>query len=264
MGRHPRLVPMVFLVLAAQYESWTVPFAVLLAVPLAVFGALAGQLLRGLDNNVYAQIGLVMFCCIFGCDRDRILNQRWDTASFWQQGLLDQARRTLETGVSSRDEGEIVTEDGRIVRIDWQFVRFFRQTEAHLLCLVGDITEQKRAQSLIGARMPDLVCFKDGQGRWLEANAFTQNLFGLTPKEYLGKTDCDLAEALEPFRDTFFLCDKSDRLAWHSGKMVRCEEAMGGRLVVDSEPGKGSVFSFTAVFGLERLQDVPGSRPDVP
>ena len=51
---------MVFLVLAAQYESWTVPFAVLLAVPLAVFGALAGQLLRGLDNNVYAQIGLVM------------------------------------------------------------------------------------------------------------------------------------------------------------------------------------------------------------
>ena len=94
-----------------------------------------------------------MFCCIFGCDRDRILNQRWDTASFWQQGLLDQARRTLETGVSSRDEGEIVTEDGRIVRIDWQFVRFFRQTEAHLLCLVGDITEQKRAQSLIGARM---------------------------------------------------------------------------------------------------------------
>jgi len=51
---------MVFLVLAAQYESWAVPFAVLLAVPLAVFGAMAGQLLRGLDNNVYAQIGLVM------------------------------------------------------------------------------------------------------------------------------------------------------------------------------------------------------------
>lgn len=51
---------MVFLVLAAQYESWAVPFAVILAVPLAVFGAMSGQMLRGLDNNVYAQIGLVM------------------------------------------------------------------------------------------------------------------------------------------------------------------------------------------------------------
>jgi HAE1 family hydrophobic/amphiphilic exporter-1/multidrug efflux pump len=51
---------MVFLVLAAQYESWAVPFAVILAVPLAVFGAMAAQMWRGLDNNVYAQIGLVM------------------------------------------------------------------------------------------------------------------------------------------------------------------------------------------------------------
>jgi multidrug efflux pump subunit AcrB len=50
----------VFLVLAAQYESWTVPFAVILAVPLGVFGAFVAQWMRGLDNNVYAQIGLVM------------------------------------------------------------------------------------------------------------------------------------------------------------------------------------------------------------
>jgi hydrophobe/amphiphile efflux-1 (HAE1) family protein len=50
----------VFLVLAAQYESWTVPFAVILAVPLGVFGAFVAQWIRALDNNVYAQIGLVM------------------------------------------------------------------------------------------------------------------------------------------------------------------------------------------------------------
>src|SRR4051812_1064978 len=50
----------VFLVLAAQYESWTVPFAVILAVPIGIFGALVAQWIRQLDNNVYAQIGLVM------------------------------------------------------------------------------------------------------------------------------------------------------------------------------------------------------------
>ena len=51
---------MVFLILAAQYESWTLPFSVLLGVPIAVFGAYAGLWLRGFDNDVYAQIGLVM------------------------------------------------------------------------------------------------------------------------------------------------------------------------------------------------------------
>ena len=53
-------IVMVFLVLAAQYESWTTPFAVILCVPLGIFGAMSAQWIRGLDNNVYAQVGLVM------------------------------------------------------------------------------------------------------------------------------------------------------------------------------------------------------------
>ena len=50
----------VFLVLAAQYESWIVPLAVLLAVPLGVLGALGALWLGGLANDVYAQIGLAL------------------------------------------------------------------------------------------------------------------------------------------------------------------------------------------------------------
>ncbi len=50
----------VFLVLAAQYESFTLPFIVILAVPLALLGALALQALRGLHNDVFCQIGLLM------------------------------------------------------------------------------------------------------------------------------------------------------------------------------------------------------------
>ena len=55
----------VFLIMAAQYESWTLPFSVLLGVPIAVFGAFITLYLRrraglALDNDVYAQIGLVM------------------------------------------------------------------------------------------------------------------------------------------------------------------------------------------------------------
>lgn len=46
--------------MAAQYNSWTLPFSMLLGVPIAIFGAFAALYLRGLDNDVYAQIGLVM------------------------------------------------------------------------------------------------------------------------------------------------------------------------------------------------------------
>src|SRR5438874_3598969 len=50
----------VFLILAALYESWSLPFSVLLGTPIAVFGAFATLFLRQMQNNVYAQIGLVM------------------------------------------------------------------------------------------------------------------------------------------------------------------------------------------------------------
>jgi len=50
----------VFLILAAQYESWSLPFSVLLGTPVAVFGAFAAIMVGRYENNVYAQIGLVM------------------------------------------------------------------------------------------------------------------------------------------------------------------------------------------------------------
>jgi len=50
----------VFLILAALYESWSLPFSVLLSVPVAVVGAFAGLLLRKFDFDVYAQVGVVM------------------------------------------------------------------------------------------------------------------------------------------------------------------------------------------------------------
>ncbi len=50
----------VFLIMAAQYSSWSLPFSVLLGVPIAVFGAFFALFARSLDNDVYAQIGLVM------------------------------------------------------------------------------------------------------------------------------------------------------------------------------------------------------------
>jgi multidrug efflux pump len=55
---------MVFLILAAQYEKWSLPIGVLMAVPFALFGALLAILLRGLENDVYFQIGLTMLVAL--------------------------------------------------------------------------------------------------------------------------------------------------------------------------------------------------------
>lgn len=55
---------LVFMVLAAQYESWTLPLAVLLAVPLGLLGVAGGAFARGFDNNVYTQIGVVLLIAL--------------------------------------------------------------------------------------------------------------------------------------------------------------------------------------------------------
>ncbi len=49
----------VFLCLAALYESWSIPFSVMLVVPLGVIGAVAATWMRGLENDVYFQVGLL-------------------------------------------------------------------------------------------------------------------------------------------------------------------------------------------------------------
>jgi len=54
----------VIMILAAQYESWIDPIAVVTVVPLAVLGAVGGLTIRGMDNNLYTQVGLVLLVAL--------------------------------------------------------------------------------------------------------------------------------------------------------------------------------------------------------
>jgi multidrug efflux pump subunit AcrB len=56
----PLCVLFVFLTLAAQYESWALPFSIILIVPMCLLSSLAGVLLRRMDNNIFTQIGFVV------------------------------------------------------------------------------------------------------------------------------------------------------------------------------------------------------------
>ena len=91
-------------------------------------------------------------------------------------------------------------------------------------------------QTLINA-LPDIVCFKDGEGRWLEANEYDLKLFELEHVDYKGKTDSELAEFQDFYRGVFLGCEASDEQAWQSGGMSRGEEIIprpdGSELIFD-------------------------------
>lgn len=110
-----------------------------------------------------------------------------------------------------------------------------------------DITERKQAEekqreseerlrTLINA-MPDIVCFKDGEGRWMEANEFDLKLFELTNVDYRGKKDCDLAAYSDFYREAFLNCEESDEMAWRAGVTSRMDEIIprrdGSEMVFD-------------------------------
>jgi PAS domain S-box-containing protein len=87
------------------------------------------------------------------------------------------------------------------------------------------INSEKQLRTLINA-MPDIVCFKDGKGRWLEANWFDLNLFQLENVEYKGKTDKELAEFSPFYKEAFLGCELSDEEAWGKGILSRRDEVI--------------------------------------
>src|SRR6202000_915870 len=86
----------VFLVLAAQYESWSLPLAIILIVPMCLFAAISGVYIRGSDNNIFTQIGFVVLIGL-AC-KNAIL-------------IVEYAKQQIETG---KDRREAAAEAARL------------------------------------------------------------------------------------------------------------------------------------------------------
>ncbi len=86
-------------------------------------------------------------------------------------------------------------------------------------------SSEEQLRTLINA-MPDIVCFKDGEGRWLVANDYDLNLFGLQGIEYKGKKDSELAAYSDFYREAFMKCEETDEIAWQKGVPVRSDETI--------------------------------------
>lgn len=117
--------------------------------------------------------------------------------------------------------------------------------------MLTDITERERAEAALAESeerlrtlintMPDIVCFKDGEGRWLEANDYDLQLFQLEGVDYRGKKDSELA-AFSPFyRDAFLTCEDSDEQAWALARPSRGDE------IIPRPDGTARVFDIVKI-----------------
>ncbi|OIJ14696.1 hypothetical protein BKP37_08005 [Anaerobacillus alkalilacustris] len=86
--------------------------------------------------------------------------------------------------------------------------------------------EQEEKLSTLINSMVDFVNFKDGEGRWLEANNFGLKLFQLEDVDYCGKKDSELAAYTDFYREALINNEKSDEEAWKNKKITRCEELL--------------------------------------
>ncbi len=141
--------------------------------------------------------------------------------------------------VPNRYEFKIVRKNGEERWIDFTAGTIEFEGQPAAIGTAFDITDRKKAEqavkenelqlrTLINA-MPDIVCFKDGQGRWLEANAFDLKLFEIETIPYKGKTDSELAPYSPFYREAFLTCEATDEETWQKGTLTRNEEKIPQR-----------------------------------
>ncbi|MBY0098928.1 PAS domain-containing sensor histidine kinase [Mesobacillus maritimus] len=85
--------------------------------------------------------------------------------------------------------------------------------------------EERRLSTLINS-MVDVVIFKDGDGRWIEANEFGLKLFQLEGVDYRGKKDSELAAFTDYFAESLRACEITDEGTWKNGVVTRVEEVI--------------------------------------
>jgi len=96
----------------------------------------------------------------------------------------------------------------------------YKTTNEGLIKAVRDAEESKNRLKTFINSIPDIICYKDGKGRWLLANDADLELFSLTNVDYYGKTDLELADDTAPiYKDAFKTCMISDEKTWANKKI---------------------------------------------
>jgi PAS domain S-box-containing protein len=174
------------------------------------------------------------FLSFAGIQNSELLN--FDLKTIQDQTLIKAFRAPL-SGEEGHFEGNFQLRD-QVIRIRLKTAPVYNSTGQiiDMVAVVKDNTEhvnalkdleesKNRLWALINGT-PDIICFKDAQGRWMEANDAIKALFRLEGKDFLFKSEDRLVELVPELSEVFEQCGKSDKEAWNTKKPVVVEEVV--------------------------------------
>ena len=163
-----------------------------------------------------------MFTKVTGYSKEEIVNKnpRILNAGIQPKEYYAEMWKTITNGktwygefLNKKKNGELFREKVKITPIKNENGKI-----THYLGIKEDITKLKESEERLKSFLnvvPDIICYKDGQGRWLLANDADLELFSLTGTDYFGKTDAELADYThEIYKESFLNCMITDENAW--------------------------------------------------
>lgn len=158
-----------------------------------------------------------------------------DPKSFWEEHITDKFSACIEL----KNAHGI---------LDFCRLKVIKKSNGYYWLLFDKVTKEQQSFSSLQDSIdlyselvkhtPDIICFKDGKGKWLFANDADLKLFHLTEVDYIGKTDAELAQYThEIYKESFEVCMETDEQCWLDGKISRGDEIIqtpeGDKIVLD-------------------------------
>ncbi|NOR86524.1 MAG: PAS domain S-box protein [Bacteroidales bacterium] len=191
------------------------------------------------------------FIKVFGYTNDDILGSNIDilNSNKYQEPFYQDIYDTVEKGGVFSDNILTKTKSGEIILCHLKIIPIQENGKVIKYIVIYDqINQEKSLNQFLGdtndlflemiKHTPDIICFKDGDGKWLLANDADLELFQINGVDYVGKTDADLAEYTHPlYKDAFLTCMDTDEACWEKGEISRSDETIplpdGGIVILD-------------------------------
>ena len=136
-------------------------------------------------------------------------------SSHTENHIVEKTRNITSFGYVTKSSSITVLDAS--IRMAFQLHDAFRK----LRITGNELRESEERMRTLITSMPDIVCIKDAQGRWIVANDFDLEVFQIKNVDYIGKKDSELAQYSPFYREAFLSCESTDEQTWLAGVPTR-------------------------------------------